>query len=158
MRQSHLTQERRARYIHPLGCSQHRTLVFRAGWEKAVLPSQGEKGETEAGESGCTGILRDANSGKQKCCLFNGECCRHPLESGDRLSLVQTGGLGFTVGVYPRETRNFHPPPFSSLSVEERMTSTGISLLKMPDCTSVGEMHEKTESKNLVWELPFVGA
>lgn len=38
------------------------------------------------------------------------------------------------------------------------MTSTSISLLKTLDHTLVGEMHEKTESENLVWELPFVGA
>lgn len=38
------------------------------------------------------------------------------------------------------------------------MTSTSISLLKPPDHTLVGEMHEETESKNLVWELPLMGA
>jgi len=37
------------------------------------------------------------------------------------------------------------------------MASASVSLLKTPGRTFMGKIHGKPESKNLVWELPFVG-
>lgn len=108
--------------VHSLGCSQDPTTGLGHVRKELQSADREKKGKLRQESLGVLASFGYTNSENQNCCCLGGECC-HTLEYGDCPSLVQMGGLGYTVGVYPQETCHFHPPRFSSLCTRKNDVS-----------------------------------